>query len=448
MLGDELGEIGAVDAPGDVVAGGDREIGAGVVVEADGIVEAGRLRGQLAEAQHRFGRIEEPPARPEPQRRVVPGERGELARIAGLVQGERDDGEVRLVADGVEQGLQRLDIVGRGRDVAAHVAAKLFEQRSVVIAPGAGMDLQHEPVVETHLRHLGQHLAAEQIGILGRDLALEDLGVELFRIGVGEVGGARRGMAMVGRCCAAFLEIAAPLAVGREIAGPGADIFAGQFAELFEILGKALEFRVDDAVGPIGRDDLAAPAGVADHVVPFEIVERAFGRADRLDVEALEQGAGAQLRFFQLGGDLVVDPVGVLGGQPLVDAEDRRGRVLEPQPRRRAAEEVPVAGEELPDLARVGLDRSAVFARDAELLEPHALRIKHAEDVVIWLDEKRRGIGKGIVLGIPARVGVAVRGDDRQVAHRGEEPSCDAAGHRIGGKEAIVVQQHGHLPNE
>ena len=44
VLGDQAGEEGAVDAPGGVVAGGNREECAGVVIEADGVVEAGALR--------------------------------------------------------------------------------------------------------------------------------------------------------------------------------------------------------------------------------------------------------------------------------------------------------------------------------------------------------------------------------------------------------------------
>ena len=92
----------------------------------------------------------------------------------------------------------------------------------------------------------------------------------------------------------------------------------------------------------------------------------------------------------QLFGDAVVDRVGIGRRQPLLDAEDARGRMLEPEPGRRAAKQVPVPGEEAPDRARIGLDRAAVLAGDAELLQPHALRIEHPEDVVVRLDEQRR----------------------------------------------------------
>ena len=55
VLGDEVSEKGAVYAAGDVMAGGDGEEGAGVIVEADCVVEAGGLGGLLAEAHHAFG---------------------------------------------------------------------------------------------------------------------------------------------------------------------------------------------------------------------------------------------------------------------------------------------------------------------------------------------------------------------------------------------------------
>ena len=55
VLGDQPREEGAVDPPGDIVPRRDRQEGAGVVVEADRVVEAGRLGGHLAEAAHALG---------------------------------------------------------------------------------------------------------------------------------------------------------------------------------------------------------------------------------------------------------------------------------------------------------------------------------------------------------------------------------------------------------
>src|SRR5712672_2298945 len=81
----EAAEEGAVDAAGYVVAGGDGEKGAGVVVEAYGVVEAGGLGGLFAEAHHALGGVVEPPGRTEFERGIVAGERGELTGVGGLV---------------------------------------------------------------------------------------------------------------------------------------------------------------------------------------------------------------------------------------------------------------------------------------------------------------------------------------------------------------------------
>jgi len=49
---------------------------------------------------------------------------------------------------------------------------------------------------------------------------------------------------------------------------------------------------------------------------------------------------------LQAGGDVVVNAVGALGRQALPDAEDLGEGVVQPQPRRRAAEKAEVLGEE------------------------------------------------------------------------------------------------------
>src|SRR3546814_8098950 len=81
MLGDEAREEGAVDPARDVVPRRDRQKGARVVVEADGVVEAGGLGRHLAETAHAFGAVVEPPGRAELEAGIMAGERREFARI-------------------------------------------------------------------------------------------------------------------------------------------------------------------------------------------------------------------------------------------------------------------------------------------------------------------------------------------------------------------------------
>ena len=107
--------------------------------------------------------------------------------------------------------------------------------------------------------------------------------------------------------------------------------------------------------------------------------------------------------------------------------------MVEPQPGRRAAKQIIVLGKAPPDRPAVGLDRRAVEGRHAEILQPHALAEQHAEDVVVGHDEQLRRIRERLVQRIPARIGVAVRADDRQVLDAGIEVAGERARMRFGG---------------
>ena len=148
-----------------------------------------------------------------------------------------------------------------------------------------------------------------------------------------------------------------------QIAIPGAGVAAGDLAQLVEIFGKAVEVRVDDTVWPVGGDDPALPAAVPDLGMPFQIVERAFGGGDNLDVEALEEGARAEAVLGQTVGDPVVMRIGIGGVKQFLDAEQGLQHIVEPQARRRATEQMIVFGEATPDRAALGFNRRPVKAR-------------------------------------------------------------------------------------
>src|SRR5437867_3395845 len=92
VLGDQLREKSAVHAPSNVVPSGYRKKRAGVVVEADGVVEACRFGHLLPKALHARGAVIEPPWRSELQNRIVTGEGSQLAGVCCLVQREEDQG--------------------------------------------------------------------------------------------------------------------------------------------------------------------------------------------------------------------------------------------------------------------------------------------------------------------------------------------------------------------
>ena len=61
-------------------------------------------------------------------------------------------------------------------------------------------------------------------------------------------------------------------------------------------------------------------------------------------------------------------------------------------------------------------------------------------------DEEARRIGKRLVLRVPARIGMAVGRDDRQIAHRIVEAPRHGAGRGIGGQQPVLVNEHFGAP--
>jgi len=150
--------------------------------------------------------------------------------------------------------------------------------------------------------------------------------------------------------------------------------------------------------------------------------------AQDLDIEPLEQRAGSVLGGGQLGGQLVVGGLGVVAVQLLLDAEDLVELVRQPYAAGRAAEEVEVLGEGLPDLAMIRLDRTPISPRDAQRLQGHALGVEHAENIMVGDDEQVRGRAEGRVLvGQQRRIDVAVRRYDWQSGDTVIELACHAA---------------------
>ena len=82
------------------------------------------------------------------------------------------------------------------------------------------MDLHDHAVLHAHRRHLGQHLGAEQLRILGIRISRRDAAEQGLGIGLRKVGGPRGGVAVVGGSSAVIAEEGAPLAMRFQIAVP------------------------------------------------------------------------------------------------------------------------------------------------------------------------------------------------------------------------------------
>src|SRR5690606_23123015 len=108
MLRDQTREINTVDTTRQIMASRNRQERARVVVESDGVVEAGCFGGVLAEAQHAFRAVVEPPGRTELQRRVMSCERRQLTAVHRLIEREQNDAQRLAVTEAIEQRTQRL----------------------------------------------------------------------------------------------------------------------------------------------------------------------------------------------------------------------------------------------------------------------------------------------------------------------------------------------------
>ena len=100
-----------------------------------------------------------------------------------------------------------------------------------------------------------------------------------------------------------------------------------------------------------------------------------------------------------------------------------------------------MTGKQAPDLAPIGFGRPAIGARHAQIGQRHPLGTEHAEHIVIGRHEELRGIGKRRVLGIPARIGMAMRTYDRQVPHPVIKRAGQIAGAPLRREKPVLIHQ-------
>jgi hypothetical protein len=124
----------------------------------------------------------------------------------------------------------------------------------------------------------------------------------------------------------------------------------------------------------------------------------------------------------------------------MLEAEDIREHLVEPQRGWRTAEQVVVAGEQAPRRPRIRAAVPSVNARNAERFQRDALAVEHAVEIVIRDEQQARGVLPRRVGGKPGRVGVAVRTQDGQIACAGEDPASDFAQPGVRREEPVRVQ--------
>ena len=219
---------------------------------------------------------------------------------------------------------------------------------------------------------------------------------------------------MIGGRRAHPLEERAPVFERRDVAAVRIDRTSRQLAQPRDLLAPRRVQDVDRQIRPERRPDRRAPARIANLLMPRQRIGRRVRRAQHFDVEPLEQRARPERRLRQLPFEMIVDGLRGRAVQRLGHAEHVFELVLQPGAARRAAEQMEVIGEELPDRARVLLDRRPVERRHAEPFQRDALRVEHARHVMIGNHQQRGRIGKRRVFRQHPRIDVSVRADQRK----------------------------------
>jgi hypothetical protein len=169
-----------------------------------------------------------------------------------------------------QQRLQRLDVLGAHRDVGALVAAVAGQQPDIVVAVRAGVDLHDQPVVQAHAGHLGQHLGPEQLGLGRGDSPFSRLWNRASASTAERSAVAAVGWPWSDEVAPASMKAARRRRWRFQIALPAGDVLARDLGEPLEGAAEALVLEVDDRVGAIGGDHVAAPAALADGLVVLQ----------------------------------------------------------------------------------------------------------------------------------------------------------------------------------
>ena len=111
-------------APPKVMAGRYGEESAGVIVEPGKVEVAGGLNHLIKIACNPIGAVVKPPRWPNPQAGPMACHRRQSARIGGFVEREKNEAQLRRIANPVEQCVQTIHPIGGEGDIGAHVTAE------------------------------------------------------------------------------------------------------------------------------------------------------------------------------------------------------------------------------------------------------------------------------------------------------------------------------------
>ena len=114
--------------------------------------------------------------------------------------------------------------------------------------------------------------------------------------------------------------------------------------------------------------------------------------------------------------------------------------MLDPNPRRGAAEQIEILGKQAPDFAGVLFGLTTIGTWYPHCLKWNALRMQHTKHIVIRSYEQLCRILKGLIFGEPLWVRMAMWANNRQVAHFIIKRAGSVSEHRVGWKKSLIVK--------
>src|SRR5258707_2751838 len=162
-----------------------------------------------------------------------------------------------------------------------------------------------------------------------------------------------------------LLEELAPLLQGSQVGAIRRNLVTScltQQTDLFGIAG----LNIDHSIRAEGRDHAPGPARGANLAMRFQRSGRGIGCGQHLDLETLKEPPGLKRWRAQLRLDGVVNALSVHRIHWLRDTKDLAQFVAQPQAGGRAAKEIPVIADQLPDFAMILLYWLAIPARNAQ----------------------------------------------------------------------------------
>src|SRR5208282_6927481 len=150
----------------------------------------------------------------------MPGQRSQFPAVGRLIKCKKNDRQLALIAELIEQRPKCVHIICWHRDVRTYVTAVSLIELAIVVARTARVNLHDQSVVEAHPRHFGQHLRAEEFLLLRISVVCKHATKELSSLRRGQIRGSCGGMPMVGCRATESAEADSRLSEGAQIAGP------------------------------------------------------------------------------------------------------------------------------------------------------------------------------------------------------------------------------------